>query len=288
VSACEFSNSPLIELYFYGEIDADDRARVDAHLGDCLECRQRLQDLQAIREALARRPPVDAPAAGDWSGFMRRLDAACGIARGREKAPLAPRPAPTLVSARPRRRWMPALAFAAMLVLVTMAVIVASRFRGASDGRTAQPAVTSTDATTRQPAAMPHGPESPDPSGLVTPGRNTSAAKSLVEQSEEHFERSKLVVLGLATRDPRATPASDWGYERQLAASLLSDTRMYRLAAQDRGLSDLARAMGDLETVLLQASLSDQQDPDALERLQRLIRKRDLVTKMQVVGSSGI
>jgi hypothetical protein len=46
--------------------------------------------------------------------------------------------------------------------------------------------------------------------------------------------------------------------------------------------------MGDLETVLLETSLSDQADPRALERVQTLIRKRDLVVKMQVVGSTGI
>jgi hypothetical protein len=63
---------------------------------------------------------------------------------------------------------------------------------------------------------------------------------------------------------------------------------LYRLAAQNHGLPDLARVMGDLETVLLEASLSDQKDPQALDRLQRLIRKRDLVVKMQVVSSSGI
>ena len=103
--------------------------------------------------------------------------------------------------------------------------------------------------------------------------------------SAEHLERSKLVVLGLATRDPLHTTADDWQYERRLAESLLSDTRLYRIAAQDRGVSDVARVMRDLETVLLEASLSDNTDRDALERVQRLIAKRDLVVKMQVMAS---
>jgi hypothetical protein len=47
--------------------------------------------------------------------------------------------------------------------------------------------------------------------------------------------------------------------------------------------------MRDLETVLLEASLSDSTDKDALERVQRLIAKRDLVVKMQVMaGSAGL
>jgi len=106
--------------------------------------------------------------------------------------------------------------------------------------------------------------------------------------SAEHLERSKLVVLGLATRDPHHTTAADWQYERRLAESLLSDTRLYRIAAQDRGVSDVARVMRDLETVLLEASLSDSTDKDALERVQRLIARRDLVVKMQVMSGAGL
>jgi anti-sigma factor RsiW len=71
---CVLVDAPDIELYFYGELDANERARVEAHLRACDACRQRLDDLHAIRRALAARPAVEAPPAGDWSGFMRRLD----------------------------------------------------------------------------------------------------------------------------------------------------------------------------------------------------------------------
>ena len=89
-------------------------------------------------------------------------------------------------------------------------------------------------------------------------------------------------------RDPEHTDANDWEYERDLAGSLLEDTRLYRRAAEEHGLSDIAHVMGDLETVLLETSMSEHADSAALERVQRLIRKRDLVVKMQVVGSTGI
>jgi hypothetical protein len=102
--------------------------------------------------------------------------------------------------------------------------------------------------------------------------------------SEEHFERSKLVVLGLATKDPADRQASDWTYERELASSLLQDTRMYRLAAEDRGRTDIAGVMRDLEIVLLQTSMTDEKDPSALPQIQRLIRKRDLLEKMDAVA----
>jgi hypothetical protein len=102
----------------------------------------------------------------------------------------------------------------------------------------------------------------------------------------QHLERSKLVVLGLATRDPHVRPG-DWQYERALAGTLLSDTRLYRQAAMQDGAADVERVMRDLETVLLEASMSDKADRAALARVQRLIAKRDLVVKMQVMASAG-
>ena len=150
--------------------------------------------------------------------------------------------------------------------LVTMAVLAAARFRVSTP-------VPETAAVLPAPsAAVP-----------LAAGLN----QSLRESSLEHLERSKLVVLGLTTRDPHETKAEDWQYERRLAGSLLADTRLYRMAAQDRGVTDVARVMRDLETVLLEASLSDSSDRDALERVQRLIAKRDLVVKMQVVATGA-
>jgi hypothetical protein len=63
---------------------------------------------------------------------------------------------------------------------------------------------------------------------------------------------------------------------------------LYRLAAEDRGLDGLAAVMRDLELVLLQASLTDGTDPSALPQLQRLIRRRDLIEKMDVVATTGL
>ena len=110
--------------------------------------------------------------------------------------------------------------------------------------------------------------------------------RALREGSAELLERSKLVVLGLATRDPRAR-SQDWQYERELAGTLLNDTRLYRQAAFQGGASDVERVMRDLETVLLEASMSDRKDPASLEREQRLIARRDLVVKMQVMAAAG-
>lgn len=254
MSRCDVQESGAIDLYFYDELDAIDRARISSHLTSCGFCREQLQDLHAIRRAFDDRSAVASPPAGDWSGFMRRLDEACG--------PQSTSRASRLWS------WRAAAACAAMLAIATLGVLLATRSR--------------TPVVGDQPAT-------PVSAAIVHPIATRPAAdRALAEMTEQHLERSKLVVLGLAARDPQQTSTEDWQYERQLAGSLLSDTRLFRLAAQDHGLDGLAGVMGDLETVLLETSLSDQEDPRALERVQRLIRKRDLVVKMQVVGSTGI
>ena len=135
-------------------------------------------------------------------------------------------------------------------------------------------------------AIDPALPASPAPEAVpASAAADRGGNSAFAALSEQHFERSKLVVLGLASKDPRRAMAADWAYERQLASTLLSDTRLYRLAAEERGLKNIARVMGDLELVLLQTSVDERPDPSALEQIQRLIAKRDLVTRMDVVAT---
>lgn len=273
MNPCALIDSADVEMYFYGELDPVDRVRVERHLGGCELCRHRLDDLHAIRRALATRPVVDAPPAGDWSGFMGRLDAA--VARTAELSNLRtvalPNPTANLKTA---ESWnlRTLIGLAAMLALVTVGVLVAMRVRPADETRGAVTAPPSASVTA--PAAE---------AGTAKAGHTDRALR---EGSVEHLERSKLVVLGLATRDPHAR-ARDWQYERALAGTLLSDTRLYRQAAMQDGASDVERVMRDLETVLLEAAMSDTADRAALERVQRLIMKRDLVVKMQVMAAAG-
>jgi hypothetical protein len=266
---CELLDTADVEMYFYGELDPAGRARVETHLRGCELCRQRLDDLHEIRRALALRPLVEAPPAGDWSGFMRRLDSAVA----REVEPNLRTFEPTNLRTSEPQNLRTLLALAAVLALATIGVVMALWSRPAPETRLAVAA-----------------PRSPAEARTAKAGEAGSAKagsdRALREGSAELLERSKLVVLGLATRDPRAR-SQDWQYERALAGALLSDTRLYRQAAIQGGASDVARVMRDLETVLLEASMSDRKDPVSLERVQRLIAKRDLVVKMQVMAAAG-
>jgi hypothetical protein len=264
MNACHVQRSAAIELYFYGELAGAERDAVERHVAGCAECRRALADLETIRALLAERMDVSAPPGQDWSGFMTRLQDAL-----RSEAASHTGGARVLVLPARRRRTT-ALAAAALLALVTITVLTVLRNGG--DLRTNEPVV--------PPAAATAAPSLPEP---VSAG----ADRALVQVSEQHFEKSKLVVLGLATRDAANATPSDWEYERTLATSLLQDTRLYRQAAEERGLQRIADVMRDLELVLLQTSMSESPDADSLAQLQRLIRRRDLITKMDAVDTAG-
>lgn len=271
---CDVQASGAMELYFYDELETTERASIDRHLAGCRECRDALDEMQVIASALAARPAVSAPADGDWAPFMTRLDNALQAERA---FPHQADPAPS-----PRRPVVQYLAMAALLSLVTSSVGYLAYQRYA--GRTASGTKT-TAQVTPSPAAASGSVPGPQPVAVEASGPSDRAFTVL---SGQHFERSKLVVLGLAAKNPQRAHPADWAYERQLASSLLSDTRLYRQAAQERGMRTLAGVMSDLELVLLQTSHSDEPDAATLSRLQQLIRKRDLVTKMEVVSTSGL
>lgn len=259
-SHCEIQAAGTIELLFYDELPDAHRRDVEAHLSRCAECRRALDDLSVIRTALATGPQVSSPPGGDWSAFMVRLDARLEAEAESTHMQSAQRRG---LSGLPTR-WGIALAMAATLVLLTLATLAPVRERQRT---TADP----------EPAARSAFP------GSIRSAEGTRPDAAFASLSGQHFARSQLIVLGLATRDAAVGGDEDWAYEWDLAPSLLSDTRLYRIAAEERGMVSLAGVMRDLELVLLEAAMAEQPDRPALEQVQRLIRRRDLVTKMNAV-----
>ena len=143
--SCHLQAGGTIELYFYGELPLAERAEVQAHMGQCAECRAALDDLSVIRAALAVRPDVATPPGGDWSGFMARLEYTDRRRKGRPRA--HPRPA-KVVAISWRRRVAPYLAAAAVLALVTISAVVMLKQRAApspaASGARATPAALAT------------------------------------------------------------------------------------------------------------------------------------------------
>ena len=267
MTTCRVQQSPAIELYFYDELPDAEREGIKQHLAVCEECRRALEELTIIRAALESCPTVKAPPGGDWSAFMLRLDTAI-------HSDQAPRPfsdrrrVPEFSS----NRFKPALAMAALIALVTLSVFYVMRTRSTS-------IAVQTSTPTSVPDRSPQAAHSQGRDGLDT---------ALAQISEQHLERSKLVVLGLATKNPSDATGASWDYERTLATSLLSDTRLYRQTCEERGMNSLADVLRDLELVLLQTSMSESSDGESLAQLQHLIRRRDLITKIDVVATAGL
>lgn len=264
-AACTIQDDGTIELYFYGDLDDTTQASVGAHLARCRECAEALEELQVIRAALSARPDVSAPASGEWTAFMARLEAAVQQHRVIPFAPRLDVGRTRLV----RRPLVGLLATAALLAVVALSVFMAYRA-----GRNLVPDQADVPAVEQVAAREAE---------IDTELQAAMAAVGL-----RHLERSKLVVLGLAAKDSAPGDVQDWSYERELASSLLNDTRIYRQAAERRGLTRLASVMRDLEIVLLQTSMAEESDRAALPQIQRLIHKRGLVEKMDVVGTTGI
>ena len=264
--SCHLQAGGTIELYFYGELPPAERVEVQAHIAQLRRMPRR-----------ARRPVRDPRRA---RGPARR-----GHAAGRRLVGLHD---PAQHADRPRRSGRDHGSAGErgrdLLAAAGRAVSRRGRRAGARHhfcGRAAEAAVRERRRP-RHAIVQSEPVAAPVVRAAIPRGRRPGAGVV----SDQHFERSKLVVLGLATKDARQ---ADWDYERELAGSLLNDTRLYRLAAEERGMQSLAGVMRDLELVLLQTSMSEQRDAASLEQLQRLIRRRDLITKMEIVhaGEAG-
>jgi hypothetical protein len=268
MTMCAIHDAGSIELYFYGELPDDDRSEVERHLERCRVCAAAREELRVIRSALATRPAIERPASGDWTAFMTRLDEAVRV---QASTPVVVPFVPRRVAARPSVAGL--LATAALLAVVSLSVFMASQ----AGRQLLEPSLSTAARAGVTNVSHAAGAEdgAPMQAGLLSVGTR-------------HLERSKLVVLGLAAKEPSGVELADWEYERELAASLLNDTRLYRMAAEQRGLSSLAGIMRDLELVLLQASMTESTDDSALPQIQRLIARRGLVEKMDVVGTTGL
>jgi hypothetical protein len=231
------------ELYFYDELTAPERTAFEAHLPECAACRAALAELRDIRAALASLADEAERSEFDWRSFMRRLDRRLD-AEGSRPPKRGPAPAALL-------------ALAASIVIGIAVGVVWQRQQ-----------------TNRGPASDQRSSGEP----ATSPALRSSAARA----AAEHFDRAKIVLLGLANKAAGENGTDDWSYERQLAASLLPDTRLHRIAALSAGDTELADLLNDLEILLLQASFASEPDRATLRRLQRYINRRDLLVRVEI------
>ena len=117
---CEDVSARMVDL-LYGEIPADERAPLEAHVTGCARCRAELAGLRATRAAARRTLDADAPPARAHQAILR---AAAAAVAAQQAQPVTARPAPARPSLweRLRSRWtLPTFATVGAVAVVLLA-----------------------------------------------------------------------------------------------------------------------------------------------------------------------
>jgi hypothetical protein len=203
-------------LYYYRELDTAERARIGAALAEQPELAQRLHRLVARLDAAAVTPEVPVPVQ-----FQQRWETALAQAGRREERVAARRP----MLAQPM--W---LAAAAAVIVTFVAVITLTRSPGTVDGP-------QTASTGEPPAQNPpaQDPLAQDPAG----NEDGTAYENGLKWHLASTER-RLASLDSATPQQRA----------QLVEAIISQNRLYALAAERAGEPQLARVLRAFTPIL--------------------------------------
>jgi hypothetical protein len=226
--------------------DAEDPAAIEKHLAACAQCRAEYEALQHVLAAVDAAPIPERDefyGARVWRQIEPRLPERRSLGW---RAWLAP------------RRWVPAVAVAALVVLA----FVIGRF---------------------WPRPQPE-PSNASISQLVR-------ERILLVAVGNHLDRSQMLLLELVNAGPAkdgSTPV-DISSERTRAEDLVSSNRLYRQTALRSGNSSdkaVASLLDELEPVLLEIAHSpSEMTPQQFENIRKRIEDRGLLFRVRVVGS---
>jgi hypothetical protein len=101
----------------------------------------------------------------------------------------------------------------------------------------------------------------------------------------DYLERSQMVLVELANADPKR--ALDISAEKERAADLVSESRLYRQTAEHVGDANVAGVLDDLDRVLLEISHAPSRlTPRDLESLRQRLEAEGILFKIRVLGSN--
>ena len=218
-------------LHFYGETGS----AAEPHLADCVDCRNQYQALQRVLNSVeADTLPYRGSEYEEevWHRLAPKLGQ-----RHWWTAWLMP------------RRWVPALAAVAILVVTFLA-----------------------------------GRYSPHAEQLVASAPSDVRERVLLIAVGDHLERSKMLLVEIANADP--TRKLVLGDERETAEDLVHTNRLYRQTALSAGDARVVSLLDQLERVLVEIAHSpDELRPARLEALRDRIKNEGLIFKIRVAGS---
>lgn len=129
----------------------------------------------------------------------------------------------------------------------------------------------------------PQEPSAP-PTTVAAPG--DVRERILLVTVADHLDRSQVMLLELLNAD--STGELDLSRERQRAAELVADNRLFRLAATRDGDAATASVLDDLERVLLEiGNAPDSLGADEFADWRQAIENKGLILKVRVLGSQA-
>jgi hypothetical protein len=204
-----------------GELDDLARARLETHLGECLDCTRTLADLRAIVAAAPHYQGRE-PARDLWQEIERRLDEA-------EVFPLTYRPA-VLPSNTRRFGWKELIAASLLMAAVGGGSVWVALGRGAPD----LPVATAPVAVAPEPGNAGFADQQFDAAvrdleALLAAGRDRldSSTVRTIEQSLARIDEAILEARNAIQRDPANAYLS-----RQIAANMRRKLNLLRVATQ--------------------------------------------------------
>jgi hypothetical protein len=247
-------------LFYYGEsgesaeVDSHD---VESHLEQCEACRSEFRALQLLLNTVNSAP---VPERGPEYGSMvwKRIEKQVG--RG---------------SRRMFQWWIWAPAMAALVMVSFMAGRLSHRAVGPE----------TTVATNATPNGSSSAANAANKASAANAANSKFRERILLVAVGDHLERSQMILAEL-TNAPNGQGKLDITDERQTAADLLEDNRLYRQTARSTGDTAVASVLDDLERVLMEIANSPTQVSNVqLDDLRQQIENRGLLFKVRVLGS---
>jgi hypothetical protein len=237
-------------LHYYG--DEADSLTAERHLDDCPECREVYVSLQRVLNVMDSLPvPERGPEYGAevWS----RISPGIPVRRR------------WLGSFMPKFDWRWAPVAAAMAGLLVAAFYVGRRYPAGSPVNNGGKPIVTADG---KPKAD-----------------SKAGERVLFVAVGNYLERSHMVLIELANADPKGT--LDISPEKERAADLVSESRLYRQTAEHTGNGAMAKALDEIDRVLLDIARGPSEvSPAELESLQKRLESEGILFKIRVLGSN--
>jgi hypothetical protein len=248
----------LMAEALYDDLTQKDKAAFEANLKVCPACAAEYEAMTETRRIFDTRERRD-PGPGFWDGYWDKLE---------KRLELEPAPTPRSVRGRARRPFtlLPAwgLQFAAAAGLLVVGILI---------GRT----------LLRPPA--PRVARATSPATAPAPGAGVEQASAPVLRARDYFERSKLILLGIANYDPGTSDVYglDMPRQKRLSRELVNEAGSLKSDLKAPAEKRLRELVADLETILVQiANLESANDLDSVELVKRGVEEKGIFLKINL------